>query len=43
MVKQIAVRGPQMCFRGGGGGQQSMVKYHIFTFFLGPFPKRSND
>ena len=27
-------RGPQMCFR---GGQRSMIKDHIFTFFL-PFP-----
>ena len=27
-----------MCFR-GGGGQRSTVKDHIFTFFLGPFPK----
>ena len=25
-----------MCFRGGGGGQRSMVKDHIFTFFLDP-------
>ena len=22
----------------GGGGQRSMVKDQIFTFFLGPFP-----
>ena len=29
-----------MCFGGGGGGQQSMVKDHIFTFFWDPSLRR---
>ena len=31
--KQIAIMGPQICFR---GGQRSMVKDHTFTFIWDP-------